>query len=66
MTTKCPDDQCDYEPTDGLLDRNGYETRKCCNCGDVAEVFVGSCYDEFDGPSLLSNGRGGFSPAAMS
>ena len=40
MTTKCPDDQCDYEPTDGLLDRNGYETRKCCNCGDVAEFQV--------------------------
>ena len=38
--TKCPDDHCDYEPTDGLLDRNGYETRKCCNCGDVAEFFV--------------------------
>lgn len=37
---KCSDDQCDFEPTDGLLDRNGYETRKCCNCGDVAEFFV--------------------------
>lgn len=41
---KCPDDQCDYESTDGLL-RDGYETRKCCNCGDAAEFFV---YDPND------------------
>ena len=60
----CPDS--DYEPTDGLLDRNGYETRKCCNCGDVADFFVRTYYGDCDGPSLLSNGRGGFSPEALS
>ncbi len=59
---KCAADECDYLPTDGLLDRNGYETRKCCNCGDVAEFFVRTYYGDCDGTSLLSNGRGGFSP----
>lgn len=58
---RCPDEQCDYESTDGLLDRNGYETRKCCNCEDVADFFVRNWYGDCDGPSLLSNGRGGFS-----
>ena len=61
----CPAGECDYEPTDGLLDRNGYETRKCCNCGDVADFFVRTYDDDCDGPSLLLNGRGGFSPESQ-
>jgi hypothetical protein len=63
--TLVADDQCDYEPTDGLLDRDGFETRKCCNCGDVAQFFVRTYYGDCDGPSLLSNGRGGFSPEGL-
>lgn len=52
LMQKCAEHDHDYEPTDGLLDRNGYETRKCCNCGDVADFFVRTYYGDCDGPSL--------------
>lgn len=50
MADRCPDDQCDFEPTDGLLDRDGYETRRCCNCGEVADFFVRNWYGDCDPP----------------
>jgi len=43
MTDKpatCPPNDCDFEQTDGLIDRDGFETRRCCNCGETAEFQV--------------------------